>query len=1127
MSEFFSKLQELDALTGYQEAEVGRNFVCFRENKTGILCMDSFDRGGLEEILDMGRKFLPKIPLLPLETPHGIRYFPSDEKKTLLYFYGLPAPLRELRKKEDIIHYVTFRDDLLERKKEVDYLEYSPQGKDWYLRDFRSYLLSCGIYYPYEDEESFLDYYAELPVFIDEDRLEGDLKKAYESFSADRLMIDILSREADERRYRYAKRFDGFSLNELLLYFLDGSEDEKLDSVAGTNEALRKDYSNMLRCFVLGLIQICKDKYMRMRIKQDPSVENFFLPKQVPQRDLLSYPGFVSDMYSVDGKKYFFPESAKKRISYLSEVTMLENPHFPLPVLYARLGLPYQGYLQLLTKKDVTSENLIRKLDFRKEIVYPIGDYSSYKRVDILGCVDDQSKEHLESYLERLLLDEGIDYSLFPATDKEEGYCIIVHPSTKRNEELKKIFDKARCPLMDYYFPYCLKKGIPEFPSLKAFLEELDKVSDEMACRFFFESFTGETIEENVYFLLEQFPVESPSDECMDFFHYLFSRLIESAREEFRDKLALSNQWQALAILDRKENPDQSYEKNLPAPYVSFGFYGYAFQLDLFSKPYLCSCQRESIEKAARHYGEIYQRMHQAFSPKNKIDLVDFNHYLVDRLGLPKILLPLLKYDRPLLPQLPFLDSICHLCHDAIPLRHETADGYSFQKVNELFTYVRACGARHGVYLPQSPFSLPTLDEIQNRYFTAAFEGLFPGDRGLSDPKIDDYLQMPYQAIAAVLALYDGDFLILESGMDQLLSLRNDQDHFTYGMVLGTDRQTPEMLVAAPQVFLRLSRFYLNLAIAYAVDCAKKEIDGLESGTYLNAIPIKGLLHPLICPGMIFDAYQDEEGGEYFFSSRDRDAMEKTMNFFARSYEAKMKDPVMLTALILALSGFPLPFILDCLKKGVSVDQTNVPTFLEQLRFEDDIKGQNYRLRTPVPSPDHPFHYVCQGPDVWLSHARNEMAHQGFLLPLYYSLSDLSFDPNYRYDLSAYSSAHIPFFYTFTYENNYFLEQCLGEDDQLFEQYTKDFLNVVKDDAGKEAIRLVKEKRKENKSLMYHLYDELGAKDNFYLSLLKEFPDLVLCDNKEEVMNRILGFLTFLGEKVIRQYMDYASAGGR
>lgn len=1125
MSTFFSRRCDLDALTGYKEAEIGENFLVFFDSRTGQPCMDRFDRPALEEILAMAEKFLPRIPSFPFRNEYGIRYLSKDDPRVLQRFLGLPSSLSDIRTKADIAS-ISFRDDLLERKKEIDYWEFSPHRMEWHLRDFRSYLLSCGLYYPYDDENSFLRYQEDQrPVFIDEDLLSGELKKAYESFSSERLLIDVLTREADDLRYRYLQRFDGFSFNELLLYFLDDVQDERLDELAD-DAILNDDFAQMLRVYFLALVHLCQEEYYAKRLKRAPELYSYLSPKPVFQRDLLSYPGFTAEMYSKDGKTYFIDESARKRIQYLYDETMLENPDFSLPVVYARLGLPYQGYLQLTKKKNVTVKNLLKMLDFKSDIVYPMGDYVSFKREDVYGCYDFHQKEHLDCYLERRLLDEGIDLSYFTISYRETGYCLIIHPSKRRNAELRKIFDSPRCALMDYYLPYCLKEDKEAIPSLRKVLEELDEKSRQTACDFFFESFTGETIEEVSKLVLEQFDVPSESEDTVRFFAFLFDRLWGSVREEFRDELVQADQWSTLALLDSKENPNRTYESGLPYPYVSFGFLAYAFQLEPTGPAYLCSSQREAIEKAVRHYGEVYRRTRLPMDAKT-ISLPSLNRFLLERLGLPEVLLSQIDLDQPLLPQLPFLDSLSHLLHGEVPLRHEMEVGYSQSRVNLFFTYVRASGAKHGVYLPKSPIVPLSAEELQNQVLSGTFEGLFPGDMGKIDRRIDEYLQLPYQAFVAVLGIFDSAFLFLEGGMDQFLSLRDFENHFTYGIVLGQDESTTEMVLSAPQVFSSLSLFYQNLALAYAIDCAKKEIPDLESTTYLNAIPIQGLRHPLICPGAVFDAYQDEEEGPFFFSAGDRDAMERTLMYFSRSYDSKVEDPSILTALVLSLSGFPLPFILRCLKGNLSLDQSNVPDFLSRLRFEEDVKGFNSHLRTPVPSPTRPFFYLCQGPEVAFAHARTEMARHGFLLPTYYRYSELKFDPDYRYDLSAFESSHLPYFYTFTYENNYFLEQLLGADETLFDENVKEFLERTKDDAAKEAIRLIQEKRKENPSLIYHLLDELGSRYNYYRSLVLEFPDLNKQSDAKAVMNRILGFLTFLGEKVIRHYMDFAAIGGR
>ena len=185
---------ELNPLEGYSEAHVGKNFVLFSDASSQKLCLDEFDLPAVEEAFAMAKKFLPLLPSFPVFNDYGVQYVPGTDPLAKEAFLGLPPLSGKSWEDERDIGLLTIRGDLKARKEEVGTTIYAHQGKAWYTAEFRTYLLGRGLYFPFENEEEFLSYDRnQMPVFIDESRLSGHLKEAYEGFSVDRLLIDDLS----------------------------------------------------------------------------------------------------------------------------------------------------------------------------------------------------------------------------------------------------------------------------------------------------------------------------------------------------------------------------------------------------------------------------------------------------------------------------------------------------------------------------------------------------------------------------------------------------------------------------------------------------------------------------------------------------------------------------------------------------------------------------------------------------------------------------------------------------------------------------------------------------------------------------------------------------------------------
>ena len=1115
---------ELNPLEGYSEAHVGKNFVLFSDASSQKLCLDEFDLPAVEEAFAMAKKFLPLLPSFPVFNDYGVQYVPGTDPLAKEAFLGLPPLSGKSWEDERDIGLLTIRGDLKARKEEVGTTIYAHQGKAWYTAEFRTYLLGRGLYFPFENEEEFLSYDRnQMPVFIDESRLSGHLKEAYEGFSVDRLLIDVLSREADSKHERFFRRFQGFSLSELVLYFLDDAEDERLDELVSDDVDENDDFAEVLREFLLDLVQVGRDDYRRERLQEELESCSYLLPQAVKGTERLCLSSFTAEMYGKEGEDFFLDETARERIRFLLEESLAEDPAMPLSVLYARLGLPYQGYVQLRRKEGVTTKNVLSHLDFAPDLVPDTIDFAAPKRVDI-GRVDCfGSEEHLECYLTRRLLDEGVDLVSVPDESGEDLYAIMVHPSRRRNPELRKIFDAPQCALMDYYLPYCVKRDIPQDAKLEDVLRRLDEKSEGTACHAFFSTFAGCGVLDAVTFLQQRFRVRFPVEEAVDFFDYLFHRLLESVREELSAQLREEGRRDLLALLELSAQENFRYEPKLPSPYVTTSPYAVCFQKTPLDPPHFCSCQKEGLRKAIEHF-----RTNFSLKEKGNPSLEKENAYILSQLCLPQKVTQELDLKKEILPQLCFEDGLCHLCNGVTPIGGEGSDmNLEDSRVEAYLPYIRSIGAKNGVYLPLDPLSSLTAEELETKALLNSFSSLFPGDMGKISPAIDDFLQLPIQACAAILGLYDNDFLVSDEGMRAVASLRPYDSHFTYSAVLSSDEHTREILSVSPELFSRLSRFYQCLAYAYAIDCARKEIPGLASTTYVRTVPVKGLKHPRVVPGFVFNAFQDEEDGPYYFCSCDRTAMERTLIYFARSYDSRIEDPLILTSVVLSNAGFPLPFILDCLKRNVSLDQSNVPFFLSQLNFEDHLCGSCNRLLTPVPAFGEPFRYQISETEVSAARMRNEMAHAGFLLPLSFDWRDISYDSSYRYDLSSVMDPKVPFYYTLTYENDYFLSEFLGGNEDLLRTEIEDFLEETADEAGRKAIELIQEKRKDEKDFLYRLMDQLGTEGSYENTLRKEFPELKERKDREDVMQRILGFLTFLGERIDLHYKDYASVGGR
>lgn len=922
----------------------------------------------------------------------------SDEE-VLKQVLGFPQILWErLDKNSDILSQLHFRSDLSNLKKDC-YIQYTgDRGGKWYADYFRSYCLSHGIFFLYDETKPFVEEeHSTIPVFFNESKFSSDFQLLYRESGSSRFAIDFLCRTYDERFVRRMKAFDSYSLSRRVSYFINEDFDEELHALDG-DPVFERKYRYLLKQYIASLINTLYDQFS-LEVLNRLTVKNSYLTKGrvVPGSDIVCISSFYGEMYSQDKIHFYFASLDRKRI--LASASSLIDTYGNSDILgiYARLCLPYDGFQYVKELSNFSAEDLVNSMPFC-DWVNAILFYSSCKRFDLYYSYVCSQRENHYVLFERFLLSQGfLCYplqSFFDVKFDREVY-INIFPM-QRCESLTHLLDQ-RCSLASDILPSFLLYNKEVYTSeLEMFLSEIDERSDYKSCSIFYSLFQFRTLEDVIDILFARLDIkESPTEEIMDFFAYLLVYPFYVAEMQCRDEIGKFNDLISLQILDTIAKKDNSFEPNMPYPFVTKGYLGYSFRKTYFGKSYLCSCESEAIQRKIKFLGEKYDALVHSEAPEKK------NAFIVRELGLPWDVTNRMDLSKDIFSQLSFREHICHTCIGAEPTIHDDIDYYEGEDYNIYLSYIRTNACLHGLFFNQNISVKNARDDIIPLLRNHTYYSLINVDPNNMDGILKPYLQVDKTMLACLLFTTLKDKVPLFHYLGDMISFLELDITVIRQMMFSCSEDLYPLVYKHARIFNVLLYIYKMLEVSYALYVSERFVSSNFHEFCLNMDYNARLPYPYVLLGNIFDAYtSDPIRGEYYFCECDKEVIKKSLENCLENNDVEQLPSEIRTPFILTAIG--LPYLVVYHWKNFDFSTNDISSFMSKLSFKEEIcrdcTSINHCAFDEIFRKSYPYK---EDSSAELRFVRKRMMKDGLFFVYPAELDSFKMPEGYRFDLKA------------------------------------------------------------------------------------------------------------------------------
>lgn len=1107
----------LDSYPIYKKAYFGLHTIFFLDEQNNIYAPLS-EKAGIESLNQFYKKHIIHLNFYPVYNGKSFSYKKGSEVDTYQYVLGIPNTIFKMFDlKKEIPEQIIFKEDLESLKKTCYQDIYADYNKKWYCDDFKLYAAKKGFFFLYDESKDFLKEHF-LPIYFSQENMSPFFKDLLSSYSSKRLVIDFLNNETDTELLKFLERFDKFNLEEITYYFINHQYDRRIAEACSFSPYI-STLVNATKRFLIAIINSLYDDYCLKELKIDTNKKSIFTPASIfENKSLYSYSSYNGEVFTNDNKTFFFNIADKNKLkNMIQDIKNLEKDIPPL-LIYARLGYPYLGYKMIEDK--INNNDLISLLPF-KEITYDDA-FLAYKRYSKDYTYSPFNTEHLLTYYTRSLLDYGIKYT--EREDNNEKRITIRVFKCKRKGLLKEIFDNPTCSLYEhYYYQYCLENDLNDNPFIKEFLRILDKVSSYTACSYFFSSFSDTTLKETVDNLLTYFSLDKyiGRKEIYSLFDYIKQSLLIYVEDEIRKKALKEHDLLVLTTLDGIIKNEDNYEIESIYPYVDYGFSYCSFKKTYFSTPYICSSQKESLEKRGMFFKEQYEKYH-----PDEEDVRNKNQYIAEKLGLPSDVTCTLFINQDILPQIKYLDDISHLKQSIEPQCQE-AFSFEIKELTPYSPYIIAEASKYGLHITDSFDDY--IDKITEAIEKHQFYGALNIDRRYISSEFLPYLDMTVPKAIALLC----SAISVDVSID--IHLANLEEN------LGDDETLNEILFNMKEkdytileknypLYLDLFRIYYLLATTYAIEVSKKIIPSLKDLPLRTHDKIEGLPYTYVYYGRNFNAYKQDGDNNYYFCSCDKQGIRKMIELF----DAEIYDevsPKTKIAYLLSAAGLPYHVIIDVLNNDFT--RFNIDEVMNCLHFKEHICRRCVNINHPALFL---FFYVLlplkDGKNAEYVFIRNQMIKDGFYMTPFVDLANVHFDPNYHYHLEDYNDEMIPTYVSLTSgtPEKIFTSFILEENEM--HNIIFDYLNLFKSDSQTKInlSTILNESYRINHSIFLAYYMNINKGfETLATYTLKTFPILYYkkYPNHEKLINGLLGFLTYLIEKMIDRYVQKEMMIGR
>ncbi len=1115
-----SKNRELDITfrPDYKKALFGLFHVAF-EGNDGNIYLPLEEKESIEEALYFYENRILKRKEYPVFEENHFVFYPSGDEKVLFQVLGLPEEVfRKLDIEKEILPQLSFRENLFQLKKECCAIDAKSTKRKWFSDDFKLYCLKNGFFFLYDETKPFMKEETTLPVFIDERKLKPDYKRLYEQSMHDRLAIDFLGAEDDESFNEKMKEFDSFSLDERLSFFVNGEKNLSIPM----DEIFKKKYALLLKKYLSSLINALYDDYALEVLNK--SLDKFsYLSLSLARTDrvLYSVSSFNADMYSTDKKNFFFSLEDKTKIEGLIKKEFYRYKEGDLLSFYSAMKLPFEGYHFLKGKKNLSEEEILSSLPFMEVSSTEI--YLSEKRLDSFYSYASGTPGHERAFLLRLLRDEGIEYSEWNLEDSSLRITIKIRDE-KRCVLLEKLFnEKGKCSLSDIFSSYqglCRK----DRNDLSKKIKRIDEVSYLEACSSFYHLFENRTLNEAVESLLRKYDLLSLLGEDLNkFFSYVLLYPLLIVKQEYRIQAIQKKETQALLVMDGFSSHVESYESNLPLPYVTFSQAAYSFRKSPFSKASLCSCQKEALRRRYEYFRSLV-RMRYANDQ-------DLNRYVFMLLGLPENILSQIDSDADdPFSQIPFEDHICHLCNHTIPTNHEKLTDNEEDRQNAFLTYIRARSSLHGVHFSDFLSGKELKDDFLEKAENRSYHSVIDVSEKYVDPVLQPYLSLSAKSAVSLLAAFYPEEIGYDDFYYDLNAFYGLGDSMVQKLLFDCTFKEYLPLVRNIRIVSLLYELYRKIEIAYAMHVSSDIVLSQECEFCMNMDYNPKLKYPYVLFGSSINAYMSNPNDTHFYLC---ECEKENLILFAKKYDELYKkrglNPEIKTPLILGLLG--LPYRLIKKYQDYDLENNSVESLIESMEFVPSIcrrcLNQNHSAYDGPFKKAFPFKTDLHAE---YDFAQNGMFHDGFKIISELPLREIRYDRDHKYDLDGFADNLLPIF------------ECCTDTvpEKLFTYFTFDstrLKNILLDFKEINSSEI-----EANAYMSSLLLDTITLNEHAFLDFLFEdlnttfkkkirncFPEIKRIREEfiVKVEQQILGFITYLVEQFVKRYAVKESYIGR
>ena len=1118
-------IRSIELSTGYSMAVPGTKFTAFVSDATNYICYPKEDKERIKYLCEIYRRRIKKLSHYEIMVEGNKNMVSGESIEALSYFLGLPKmSFKYLDLTKPIPTQLAYADIDEELVDKMNVFAVQVPKDDEKKNNFRIYAeetfrdnLSHGIYIEVDGDVRDIEIIG--PIDIDIPRLYQEDRNLINSFNSDRVLIDF-AYLIDEASLSEAKqvldKIDGYRIDDVYNY-LAGYEENDYLSGLGFNEfekdLLNKIYTELVKAiFLFTYDRLCYAKH---------SLESniCYLTRGMRAFNCAyTSSSFNADMFSNDNVDYFFDIDDKERLIAAEELLSNKNDTDPA-VRYARLSLPYEGYVYLkklgLPKDAPIAENL----PYTDTVTSEDG-YNASKRESGIYSFNIGDQRHDYAVYFRYFLTQGIELKPLDVSPhiSEMFYSLKVCDIERTDKTIATLLSKDGLLLSDKVLnEYILDNALPGDEELKHDLEIIDGKYGGKANLFFFSDFEATDVKEIVKVMIEGTPVEC-TKHLIDFFAFFFDELFTAADTALRKTMIENNEIDSLTLLDRLGTGNVVYEPKLPLPYVVSGTGYYGFSSSPSGPYFLCECQKESITVQIRMLSNQYSE----FAPKGESDKeyrTAMNEYVIDNLGLPDEIANNLNTDEYILSQLRFENKICHICNGTRPVYHHQIFHNPTGSYSSYLHYIDSNAYRHGI----NTAGLTDYDNIM-RYsslsrYVSQFH--FTYDETTIDSKMRAFVDLDMTKATAILSCHYPT--ILESYSRRFSDLESLGEKTLKDIVFfkSDPKIRRNQLFGCQPLIALLWDYYRRLGYAYAFIYGKEVIGKVPDTVYSGSIHDERFPLPYIYLGRVFNAYSDSENGDFYFCSCDKESMKASITYHLQNAERYFGKKY-LTEVTLGLAGFPEQFASRYASYPLS--QLNVNEFVDSLNFKDGIC---HRCRKhALPALTLPFTIALsrkRSRRAEMSNSENLILKDGLIIEKPILFGQYRYDSNIRFDLSEHISNEIP--YVVKLGNNtpdLFLE-VLRPDQKEFDTLCASFnrRNRREEDSSA-ALNVIKETYRNDPNVFIDIFTCPNRESTSALTLEERFPSLrnFSGTQKYSIEEKILGFLYMMFEDIFNGYAE-------